>query len=596
MAIAQATEVTLVENGIGKALIVFDKNALQPIRFAAEELQTHIEKMSGARLPLVEITANTDCKNLTATNTLIVLGANAITASMGCSSEGLKPDGFRIMTTPAILAVVGRDDSNSIDPWAGYGNVGTLNGVHRLLEQWGVRWYFPGDIGTVIPHKPTLTADLNMEDAPYCCYRRGEPPDSTKEARIWARRIGFGATADYYGPHTSFDCWYERYGTTRPELFALRADGTRCNVAKEGEPINECWHSPAARRLMIKEARKFFAYADLEHTPCFGICENDGARPVCLCPECQRRLTPERGRNGMCSDYVAEAAFDVAEAIGQEHPKGIILIHAYDRNVLPPRVEQVPGNIGVRYSRNVCGSCWKGSQRDSEKENAIIHGWLKLKPVAISLGDHINFDAWSVTTTENTVVQWVGLPMVCPQLLAFDWQNVVRECERYNVQCAGEIIFTDGLERRIQSGKETYPKRFWWLCPDLYIKAKYFWNPRQSYGSLMREFYSLYFGPVAEPMRRFYERAEKAWISAPPDVLAVNPWKVMFTPVVLKDLAGYLEQARNMAPQAPYQERVNMIIDGFLFSVDCAKKNGGRPVSPLLDEIENMLRRQENKR
>ncbi len=39
---------------------------------------------------------------------------------------------------------------------AGLSAEGTLFGVYELLEQMGVRWYMPGDIGTVIPEKRQL--------------------------------------------------------------------------------------------------------------------------------------------------------------------------------------------------------------------------------------------------------------------------------------------------------------------------------------------------------------------------------------------------------------------------------------------------------
>jgi len=51
-----AQAITLVENGQSRYRIVIPANAIASERYAAEELQRYIEKISGAKLPIVTAT------------------------------------------------------------------------------------------------------------------------------------------------------------------------------------------------------------------------------------------------------------------------------------------------------------------------------------------------------------------------------------------------------------------------------------------------------------------------------------------------------------------------------------------------------------
>ena len=76
-------------------MIVVDKGALETPKFAARELQTYVEKASGAKLPIVE--------KPVAGKKVIFVGESEFTKVLGLSLDEVKPEGFMIRTVGDAL-------------------------------------------------------------------------------------------------------------------------------------------------------------------------------------------------------------------------------------------------------------------------------------------------------------------------------------------------------------------------------------------------------------------------------------------------------------------------------------------------------------
>src|SRR5260221_22103 len=113
-----AAGLTITDQGKSKYRIVVPASAIPSERYAAEELQRYIEKMSGAKLPIV-----TDAEPRAAHE--ILLGDNLHVARLHktVDSANLGPDGFRLRVDGNLLIIVGGKPR------------GTLNGVYTLLEE-----------------------------------------------------------------------------------------------------------------------------------------------------------------------------------------------------------------------------------------------------------------------------------------------------------------------------------------------------------------------------------------------------------------------------------------------------------------------------
>ena len=124
-----AAETFLVKDGKPHAEIVIADNPPRSVRFAAEELQTYVEKISGARLEVV--TSPTG-----AVPVPIYVGESEAGRRAGGTAQRLGRDAFRMVSGADWLALVGSDvEFVPIEPW---GEI-TVNG-RRKKRRNGKNW------------------------------------------------------------------------------------------------------------------------------------------------------------------------------------------------------------------------------------------------------------------------------------------------------------------------------------------------------------------------------------------------------------------------------------------------------------------------
>jgi len=99
---ADASPVTLTEGGVARAEIIVAKDRPRMVTLAALELRHFVEKMSGARLPIVtEGTAGNLVK--------IYIGRSEGTDKLGVTAEGLRDGAYRVVSGPDWLVLIGKD-------------------------------------------------------------------------------------------------------------------------------------------------------------------------------------------------------------------------------------------------------------------------------------------------------------------------------------------------------------------------------------------------------------------------------------------------------------------------------------------------------
>lgn len=215
-----AADLVLVENGQPRAEIVVAEKRPRMTTLAAVELRLFIEKMSGARLPIVTAPGSARGK--------IHVGESAATKQLGVTSDGLRDGAYRIVSGADWLVLLGPDKDFEVAkyPWAlerkdvprkeaewramtagktdaawgfpfrssfksfwqpsdflkqmsaRYGDdfpelwkstadgkpglwredqAGSLNAVHDVLRRLGARFFMPGELGEVLPKMPTIS-------------------------------------------------------------------------------------------------------------------------------------------------------------------------------------------------------------------------------------------------------------------------------------------------------------------------------------------------------------------------------------------------------------------------------------------------------
>ncbi len=363
--VIEAKQIAVVENGIAKSAILIPAQPHPDEQLAARELVDHIEKMSGCRIEIVQEVPGKgweiaqDRKKITS----IYIGTSGITQEMekAIRSQGDDPASFMIKAHTS--------SSGNYIRISGLSPEGTLFGVYELLEQMGVRWYMPGDIGTVIPEKKTITIDeQNTVQIPSFAARHLQMAVD----RTWYRRMRLG------GPVFP-SCHGIDIGKAdiekEPELFAL-VDGKR-------QKSQLCVSNPEVLARAIIQAKNYFRKNP--SAPWIGMGPNDGAG-FCECPNCRALDAGDfdifEHRISMTDRYIW--FFNkVLEGISDEFPDKKIGFYCYSCYMKPPvKVKPDPRIVPAFAPISLCRIHGMSNPVCPERSyyRKIMEAWGKLLP------------------------------------------------------------------------------------------------------------------------------------------------------------------------------------------------------------------------
>ncbi len=347
--LTRAEDVVLVRDQASVGRIVIPDHPLPVERFAADELQYHIEKASGAILPVVSESELTG-----ADGNLVYVGHCQKTKALGIASDDLPANAFRIKVQDGNLFLIGHDSEGSVLDSNGIKGrlhtnrtrVGTLFAVYEFLEKHlGVRWLWPGSLGEMVPahrsiavsqwdqiHEPVLLTSRLRDYANRT--GRGWNSEKTREQffvdqAIWMRRHRFAQGLDIDYGH-AFVTYWERFGAEHPEYFAQRPDGVR-KPAGQNQHVQMCVSEPGLWKLIVKEWQR-------RGDPWINGAENDyhsGPKgdPACHCENCQAWDVP--GQTSM-SDRYAKFWLALQREGEKIQPDVKVIGYAYGRSNEPP--------------------------------------------------------------------------------------------------------------------------------------------------------------------------------------------------------------------------------------------------------------------
>ena len=138
-------------------IVVTKKTPL--LDFAVEELQRYIKKSTGMDVPVVSAPSGGKIS--------LILGDNKFSRSAGIDISKLASEGFFIKRDGNNIYLAGADSDNvniRSNPWRMWMKRGTLSAVYDFLERFvGVRFYFAGEYGTVVPKNKKLLLPLEID-------------------------------------------------------------------------------------------------------------------------------------------------------------------------------------------------------------------------------------------------------------------------------------------------------------------------------------------------------------------------------------------------------------------------------------------------
>lgn len=257
-------EVVLVEKGKARAVVVTADSPSRMAAYAAEELVAHVKKASGATLLVAKESAVP-----TGFAHRVYVGDTQAARRLGIKPDKLAFDVSVLRTAGADLYIVGREipaefwkggPDDGTDPLAVEARTpvtmqphptgsGTLFGVYELLvRNLGVRWVWPGELGTYVPRAATLRVpSIDLRTQPKLAMRefywdraakfgKPEPGTFSTEAawtafrdsqRVYERRHCQGLSEPTFRPGHFFQWWWTFFGEEHPEWFAMDGYGKR---------------------------------------------------------------------------------------------------------------------------------------------------------------------------------------------------------------------------------------------------------------------------------------------------------------------------------------------------------------------------------
>ncbi len=514
---AATGEMVIVQDGQPRATIVVAKDAAGPakqkIKTAAEELQTYVQKISGAKLPIVDDGQNPS-------GTLVLLGRSRWSDGLGVAipggvTSGRREEGFVIACKGDRLLLAGNNDG----PYHG-----TEYAVYDFLRSLGVRWFMPGEFGEIVPRMTTIRVpEQRVEKKPDFVMRNwwlhALPELAAQEAR-WKLRnkmnpepmfaiCGDSSVRAIVAP--------EPLRKEKPALLALNEDGTR-------NPYLPNLTNPEAARIAGGIIRD-----DLRKHPeanSYGFAPDDGM-PRDFNPETlklSRGFVTLGGRPGVAGEASITEEWltfvnRVAAEVHKEFPQAYIATNGYANRNLPPEGVKLDDRIVIMFA-----AIW----------SCTMHGYDD---------DH----CWQKTQQGQMLKRWCEL---CKNVWIYGYN--------YNMLVSGLTPFPEFTKLRRDfplmkkwgvMGFHDESRNVWAEAgiASRYLRAQLEWNAEADVDAILDDFFGKWYGRAARPMKAFYFALDDALTRSPIHGHEDRVMPEVYTPELLSRLKQFVAEAEQAA-------------------------------------------------
>ena len=484
----------IVRDGKPAATIVLPAQPSAVERYAAEELVEHLAKATGQRLPTEREEAARPASD---GRVRIYLGATAAARANGIEPEKLAREAFVLRTVDGALFIAGRDSAG--DPLERDTGAGTLFGVYEWLERVvGVRWLWPGELGTFVPKHVSLPlAPIEVSIAPRFFQRHvragltftsGNPAlgftskAAAEYARIqtvFLRRHRMGRSERMSYGH-AFTDWWAKYGREHPEWFQL-VNGKRGPTSANAR-YSMCVSNPDLHAKIVALWREKGGAARTEGPSFINVVEND-ILGQCECANCRAWDGPEPADAmkfyapnfkvygaRFVSDRYARFAQAVQALAARENPNAVAISYVYFNYFQAP-------TSGVTLNENIllgfCPSAGWYPRADDE------HAWYQRQ-----------WADWRRTGARlffrpNYFLDGYSMPFIFAHQFAEDFQNGARN----------GMVATDFDALTGQWSTQG---------PSLYLLMRLHVTPEANVDALLADYYAG-FGPAAADVKAYFD-------------------------------------------------------------------------------------------
>ena len=601
----------LVEDSVPRAEIIISDSPSRMQRLAAHEFQMQIEKISGARLPIVTAPSGSVVK--------IFVGASSMSP---VNAEGLQYGAYRIASGDDWLALIGDDtDFVPAEPFArnngdipraqaewekimgapyglpgggtyknrlrlpgdigkpdgiepdpkeafeiwGLDERGSFNAVCGFLRQLGARWYLPGDLGEVLPKMAsiplpeideTVTPDFRLRQFNF---RFG---NSGLDTALWAMRLGIRNDERLFIAHgLSTMTNREAVFAQHPEWFALY--GGKRDFKPGDSKCQLCYSNEELFQESVRYARTLFDTFPLETV---SIMPPDGYTAICQCDDCKGKDSPGRHERGRLSNHVWDYVNRVAKEVAKTHPGKKILNCAYGAYTLPPdNIDKLEPNVQV---------CIVGGRRPVNKGGVKAEGEAAPDVLRAAWAQKTNVPLLNFENYPFTDRGWY--------LPSFASHATGESIQAIKGRFGGEDIW-------LSAGRDFATKGIGYNHFPVYFTARMYWGgPEADVDAMFHEYCRLFYSPAEVEMRAFFTHCEANWSAMETDKAIADEALTLFEKAKAKVRSGSRETSPNTPIEGEdsrlllqlYAERLGLI-DEFLDGLRMKSQQLGQKRGPV---------------
>lgn len=498
-------DVTLVQDGVAKAAIYVEPSVMEPdssltssapypqwhpederrrLRESVRDLSAYLEKMSGAKVPIVT-GAPADDKA-----TPIMVGEAAAKQFGALKPKSPYRQGWRVVASPKGIGLLGESPE------------ATSYAVYELLERLGCRWYMPSEMGEVVPNSKTIKlANLDVTGAPPTIGRFSYYNDSD-----FLRRNRFGGFYLSAGHALEISNWITK------EQLAAHPDWNAEIGGKRSINGRLCWGNPEVAAAL---SDGIIASLDKNYQPSISLSPDDGVN-FCECEKCKALDAGDFDANvGMASitDRYVHFANQIVERVSKKYPDVLFGFYVYAQYNRPPLREKVnPRLIPViapiifcRAHSMLSDNC---PSRPELKQQ--VEGWQKMAP---RMGYYNYMFHLAETSVPNPMIRQMSdeLPIL--------YKN--------NVQ-----IWLPETMSNLDS-----------VLPGVVLSMRAAVTPNLKPAEVLGDFYTKFYGAAAKEMRTYWETVDNVWIDSNEHAGCAFGYGRRFTPANLAKMRTAMDAA-----------------------------------------------------
>jgi hypothetical protein len=594
--------VALAESGKAEAVIVIPSKAAPTEKFAARELKYYLDRISGASFKIVNQRPDSGYA--------IVLGDADSARKAGIDVDKLGRDEFIICVKGKTLFIAGKDEKgkkadrifslaeepeSEMKRSAGKQHfiyykwdfdMATLLGVYRFLEKLGVRWFFPGQEGELVPRHEKLLFTLSkpLRFSPDFKMRTASPyfwpgnifdyledksflvsPDeykdlkwTAKKYKLWTIRMGGDGKWLAFNHSYPRTYWKERFAREHPEYFALLGNGKRdlpANLEDRSYRYHLCFTNPGTFKENLNDIDAFFsgepasarkipvtsktrdtagwdtaaAYRDT-----FSLLPHDSFKP-CRCEECAKLLRDDLRYDALASDLVWGFVRKTAQAIEKKWPGKYLTCLAYSSFTQPPQgFSKLPDNVIIGF----CPYRYSSAHFCVNKKNyndllRLAGKWNKYNNKQLLMWRH------HLYRRRQPAHKYV--PMHIPHQLAEQIKGLAKYTQFSFTEFDIDSVFYDHINR--------------------YVVQKVLWDTNVDVDKLIDDYLLNYYGPKAYPvMKKFYsDLEEKCTRIAELQAGRLAIYESYFNKRCIDNYEKMMKQALKLTKDTEYHKRVQYV-------------------------------------